>query len=59
MLTPREFCEKMRISYDTFKRWVRRGYIHVIRTPSGRIRVPESELKRLLEKSNSYEGRMQ
>ena len=48
LLKPREFCEFVGISYRTFKRWVSEGKIHVVRTPSGRIRVPYSEVERIL-----------
>jgi len=48
LLKPREFCELVGISYRTFKRWVSEGRIHVVRTPTGRIRVPYSEVKRIL-----------
>lgn len=48
LLKPREFCEFLGISYRTFKRWVSEGRIHVVRTPTGRIRVPYSEVDRIL-----------
>ena len=48
LLKPREFCEIVGISYRTFKRWVAEGKIRVVRLPSGRIRVPYSELERIL-----------
>ncbi len=47
-MKPREFCEFVGISYRTFKRWVSEGKIHVVRTPTGRIRVPYSEVERIL-----------
>ncbi|ACL10573.1 IS element ISDka1 orfA, putative resolvase [Desulfurococcus amylolyticus 1221n] len=48
LLKPREFCEIVGISYGTFKRWVSQGRVSVVRTPSGRIRVPYSEVERIL-----------
>ena len=48
LLKPREFCEFVGISYRTFKRWVSEGRIRVVRTPTGRIRVPYSEVERIL-----------
>jgi len=48
LLKPREFCELIGISYRTFKRWVSEGRIHVVRTPTGRIRVSYSEVERIL-----------
>jgi len=48
-LKPKEFCSLVGISYQTFKRWVREGRITVVCTPTGRIRVPYSEVKRILK----------
>ena len=48
LLRPREFCEAVGISYKTFLRWVDEGRIRAVRTPSGRYRVPYSELERIL-----------
>ncbi len=48
LLKPREFCEIVGISYRTFKRWVSQGRVSVVRTPSGRMRVPYSEVERIL-----------
>ena len=46
-MKPKEFCEVVGISYRTFKRWVSEGKVRVVRTPSGRIRVPYSEVERI------------
>jgi len=48
-LKPREFCSLVGISYQTFKRWVREGRIPVVRTPTGRIRVPYSVVEHMLK----------
>jgi len=57
-LKPREFCEFVGISYRTFKRWVSEGKVHVVRTPTGRIRVPYSEVERIFgEKPETRETR--
>jgi len=48
LLKPSEFCELVGISYRTFKRWVSEGRIRVVRTPTGRIRVPYSEVEQIL-----------
>lgn len=50
LLKPKEFCELVGISYRTFKRWVSDGKIYVVWTPSGRMRVPYSEVERILGK---------
>jgi excisionase family DNA binding protein len=44
LLKPSEFCRIVGISYRTFKRWVSEGRIRVVRTPTGRIIVPYSEV---------------
>ena len=36
------------ISYNTLSRWIKNGYIKVYRYPSGRKRIPESEITRAL-----------
>jgi len=48
-LKPKEFCSIVGISYQTFKRWVREGRIRVVRTPTGRIRVPYSMVEHMLK----------
>jgi len=48
-LKPKEFCSLIGISYQTFKRWVREGRIPVVRTPTGRIRVPYSVVEHMLK----------
>jgi excisionase family DNA binding protein len=35
-------------STKTFYAWVKRGKAHVIRTPSGNMRIPRAEVQRLL-----------
>jgi len=48
LLKPREFCEIVNVSYSTFKRWVHEGRVRIVRLPSDRIRVPYSEVERIL-----------
>jgi excisionase family DNA binding protein len=48
LLKPREFCGIVGISYRTFKRWVSEGKIRVVRTPTGRIRVPYGEVMKII-----------
>ena len=48
LLKPREFCGLIGISYRNFKWWVSEGRIHIVRTPTGRIRVPYSEVEHIL-----------
>jgi predicted site-specific integrase-resolvase len=47
LLKPSEFCGIVGISYRTFKRWVSEGRVRVVRTPTGRIRVPYSEVVKI------------
>ena len=56
LLKPREFCEIVGISYQTFKKWVRNGRVHVVRLPSGRLRVPYSEVERILGRKVEKNG---
>jgi len=48
LLKPREFCEVVGISYSTLKQWVREGRVRVLRTSTGRWRIPYSEVERVL-----------
>ena len=48
LLKPREFCEIVGISYSTLKQWVREGRVRVLRTSTGRWRIPYSEVERVL-----------
>jgi len=45
LLKLREVAERMGVSYWTAWHWVAAGELRAIRTPSGRIRVPESALE--------------
>jgi len=49
MLRSGEVAEILGVSRHTMVKWVREGRIRVIRLPSGRYRVPESEVKEILE----------
>ena len=49
MLRPKEVCRRLGISYSTLSRWVREGRIRAIRTAGGKFRVPESEVRRIIE----------
>jgi excisionase family DNA binding protein len=49
LLRPKEVCKRLGISYSTLSRWVREGRIRAIRTAGGVFRVPESEVRRIVE----------
>jgi len=49
LYTVREACRILQISHSTLLRADRNGTIRCVRTPGGRRRVPESEIRRLLQ----------
>jgi len=49
LLRPREACERLGVSYSTLRRWIEAGYVKAVRTVGGKYRVPESEVRRILE----------
>lgn len=51
----KEAAEKLGVAVRTLREWDRRGNkIHFIRLPTGRIRVPESEIERLLAEMGDW-----
>jgi molybdopterin-binding protein len=44
LLTPREFAERMGISYPTVKQWLYRGQLRAVKTPGGHYRIPAEEV---------------
>lgn len=49
LYTVKQTSEILGVHPKTIQRWDKEGRIKVIRTPGGRRRIPESEIKRLLE----------
>ncbi len=49
MLTPKEASKLLGISRRTLRDWVRKGIIRAVYLPTGRIRIPESEIQRIIE----------
>ena len=49
MFSTGEAGKLLGVSYVTVARWIRAGKLRAIKLPSGHYRVPESEIKRLLE----------
>jgi len=45
-LSPRDVCRLLGISYITLWRWVKKGKIKAVRSPSGRYLIPRSEVAR-------------
>ncbi|MHA1593395.1 MAG: helix-turn-helix domain-containing protein [Candidatus Baldrarchaeia archaeon] len=41
MLSPREVCECLGISFITLKRWIYSSRIRAVKTPTGRWMIPD------------------
>ena len=48
LYTLKQASEILGVHPKTIQKWDREGKIRVVRTPGGRRRIPESEIKRLL-----------
>lgn len=44
-----EVARRLNVSRHTVLNWIKRGKIKAIRLPSGRYRIPESEVEKILE----------
>jgi len=53
MLRSGEVAEILGVDRHTVVKWVKEGKIKAIRLPSGRYRIPESEVKKILEGGSS------
>jgi len=49
MLRSGEVAEVLGVDRHTVVKWIKEGRIRAIRLPSGRYRIPESEVKKILE----------
>jgi len=49
LLTPKEACRILNISYMTLRRWVKTGKINYVKTPAGRILIPRDEIEKILK----------
>lgn len=52
MYTPREVAKIVGVSYPTIKQWIYHGKLKTAKTGGGHHRVPESEIDRLLPRSD-------
>lgn len=52
----REVACLLRMNTKTLYGWVKNGKVSVIRTPSGGIRVPRSEVLRLVDEHDNVAG---
>ena len=55
LLPPRKACERLGISFTTLKRWIYSGKIRAVRTPSGRWKIPESEIEKIIGEKTGVE----
>lgn len=53
LLTPQEAADRLRVTAKTIKRWADEGALSCVTLPSGRIRIPASEVQRLLSAAAS------
>jgi len=49
MLRSGEVAEVLGVDRHTVVKWIKEGKIRAIRLPSGRYRIPESEVRKVLE----------
>jgi len=49
MLRSGEVAEILGVNRHTVVKWIKEGKIRAIKLPSGRYRIPESEVKRIIE----------
>lgn len=48
MLTPPEAAKRLGVHHQTLRRWMRAGTVASVEMPSGRKKVPASEVDRIL-----------
>lgn len=53
LLTTAEVAEALRVDSSTVRRWATAGAISSIRLPNGTIRIPKSEVDRMLTSAES------
>jgi molybdopterin-binding protein len=51
LLTPRQACQVLGVSYPALKQWIYKRKLRTVRTPGGHHRIPESEIDRLLPRT--------
>ena len=44
----KEVCGILRVDRRTLWKWIKEGKIKAVRLPSGRYRIPESEIRKIL-----------
>jgi len=53
MLRSGEVARMLGVDRHTVDKWIKEGWIKAVRLPSGRYRIPESEVRRILEGGGS------
>lgn len=56
LLRTGEVAEMLGVDRHTVIRWIKEGKIRAVRLPSGRHRIPESEVRKILEGAGNYSG---
>jgi molybdopterin-binding protein len=56
LVTVRDACKILGVSYPALKQWIYKGKIKTVTTPGGHHRIPESEIDRLLPPRLSERG---
>jgi excisionase family DNA binding protein len=51
LLTANEAAERLRVSGDTVRRWIRLDILPAVRLPSGQVRIRREDVERLLQRS--------
>lgn len=54
LITPRDACVQLGISFPTIKQWIYKKKIRSVQTPGGHHRIPQTEIDRLLYRSRGH-----
>jgi excisionase family DNA binding protein len=49
LYTTTEVCKILKVSRSSLYRWIKKGWISVVVLPNGQLRVPSSEVEKLLQ----------
>ena len=49
LLTTSEVAKALNVTRHAVTKWIKEGKLKAIRLPGGRYRIPESEVKRIIE----------
>jgi putative resolvase len=48
LLTVKQAAQWLQVNEETVWRWIRKGKMKAVRLPSGRLRIEESEIRRMI-----------